>query len=54
MSIHFTEDSDAVPLSQLLSSRSPENLAMEAMYTETFKIAFFCLIIDIVKYSRDK
>jgi hypothetical protein len=27
---------------------------MEALSTETFKIALFYLIIDTVKYSRDK
>lgn len=27
---------------------------METVSTETFKIDLFCLIIDTVKYSRDK
>lgn len=55
MSLKFTEDVEA---DELVSSCFPctylGGMALEAVSTETLKIALFCLIIETVNYSRNK
>lgn len=55
MSTQFTEDLETAPLPHLSFPPSLQRtMPMEAASIVTFKIPLFCLIIDTVKYSRDK